>query len=126
MNGDSGRVIFRTYFARNSFRHRHRLSPVVKESSSGGSDVTPDDQSICRRLSSLVNGGGGIRTHGTLAGTTVFKTVPFNHSGTPPERVGNCDGARRCYWATSSMTSSLTKIGTSTVTATAMASLGRE
>ena len=30
------------------------------------------------------NGGGGIRTHGRLAPTTVFKTVPIDHSGTPP------------------------------------------
>lgn len=29
-------------------------------------------------------GGGGIRTPETVAGLTVFKTVPFNHSGTPP------------------------------------------
>ncbi len=29
-------------------------------------------------------GGGEIRTHGTLAGTTVFKTAAFNHSATPP------------------------------------------
>ena len=29
-------------------------------------------------------GGGGIRTHGTLAGTTVFETAPIDHSGTPP------------------------------------------
>ena len=29
-------------------------------------------------------GGGGIRTHGTLARTTVFETAPFNRSGTPP------------------------------------------
>jgi hypothetical protein len=41
-------------------------------------------------------GEGGIRTHGTLAGTTVFETVPIGHSGTSPalhfrylaERVG--------------------------------------
>jgi hypothetical protein len=32
-----------------------------------------------------VNGGeGGIRTHGTLARTTVFETVPIDHSGTSP------------------------------------------
>ena len=31
-------------------------------------------------------GGGGIRTHGTLACTTVFETAPFDHSGTPPEK----------------------------------------
>jgi hypothetical protein len=31
------------------------------------------------------NGGeGGIRTHGTLARTTVFETVPIDHSGTSP------------------------------------------
>ena len=30
------------------------------------------------------SGGGGIRTHGRLAPTTVFKTVPIGHSGTPP------------------------------------------
>ena len=31
-----------------------------------------------------IGGGGGIRTHGTLASTTVFETAPFDHSGTPP------------------------------------------
>jgi integrase len=63
------------------------------------------------------SGGGGIRTHGGCDTSTVFKTVPINHSGTPP----------RCPYCptTSSRTSSATKIGTSTVTATAMASLGR-
>jgi hypothetical protein len=30
-------------------------------------------------------GGGGIRTHGTREGTTVFETVPIDHSGTPPQ-----------------------------------------
>ena len=33
----------------------------------------------------LNGGGGGIRTHGTLARTTVFKTAPINRSGTPPK-----------------------------------------
>ena len=32
----------------------------------------------------LVGGGGGIRTHETLSGLTVFKTVAFNRSATPP------------------------------------------
>ena len=31
-----------------------------------------------------VNGEGGIRTHGTVTRTTVFETVPFDHSGTSP------------------------------------------
>ena len=29
-------------------------------------------------------GGGGIRTHGTRKGSTVFKTASFNRSDTPP------------------------------------------
>ena len=37
-----------------------------------------------KQYSRLDGGGGGIRTHGTVAGTTVFKTVSFNHSDTPP------------------------------------------
>ena len=32
-------------------------------------------------------GGGGIRTHGTLSRTTVFKTVAIDHSATPPHGV---------------------------------------
>ena len=31
------------------------------------------------------HGGGGIRTHGALADTLVFKTRALNHSTTPPE-----------------------------------------
>jgi hypothetical protein len=34
----------------------------------------------------LEDGGeGGIRTHGTRKGTTVFETVPIDHSGTSPQ-----------------------------------------
>jgi hypothetical protein len=33
---------------------------------------------------SQLGGEGGIRTHGTVSGTTVFKTVTFNHSVTSP------------------------------------------
>ncbi len=29
-------------------------------------------------------GGGGIRTHGPVARSTVFETAPFDRSGTPP------------------------------------------
>jgi hypothetical protein len=32
----------------------------------------------------LVGGGGGIRTHETLSGLTVFKTAAFDRSATPP------------------------------------------
>ncbi len=36
------------------------------------------------RMFIFAGGGGGIRTHETVTGLTVFKTVPFDHSGTPP------------------------------------------
>ena len=32
-------------------------------------------------------GGGGIRTHGTVACTPVFKTGALNRSATPPKRM---------------------------------------
>ena len=35
----------------------------------------------------LTGGEGEIRTHGTLAGTTVFETVTIDHSVTSPDRV---------------------------------------
>ena len=35
-----------------------------------------------------LNGGGGIRTHGALADTLVFKTRALNHSTTPPGLFG--------------------------------------
>ena len=36
------------------------------------------------KSNALKNGGGGIRTHGALADTLVFKTRALNHSTTPP------------------------------------------
>ncbi len=35
-------------------------------------------------ISQFVGGEGGIRTHGALADTAVFKTADFNHSPTSP------------------------------------------
>ena len=38
---------------------------------------------------SASNGGeGGIRTPGTLSGTTDFESVTFGHSATSPEKLG--------------------------------------
>ena len=44
----------------------------------------------CFNLSifNIYGGGGGIRTHGRLSPTSVFKTGAFNHSATPPTRHG--------------------------------------
>ena len=38
-------------------------------------------------LTTFKNGGGGIRNHGALADTLVFKTRALNHSTTPPNGV---------------------------------------
>ena len=35
-------------------------------------------------VAAIDGGGGGIRTHGRLSPTSVFKTGAFNHSATPP------------------------------------------
>ena len=46
------------------------------------------------------NGGeGGIRTHGSLARSTVFETAPFDHSGTSPRvnRLSGPTGERGLY-----------------------------
>jgi hypothetical protein len=67
----------------------------------GAAGTTPPsdfDESWPVSLAGLVqihtfSGGGGIRTLGTLARTTVFETAPFNHSGTPPgTRHGDGEG----------------------------------
>jgi integrase len=69
---------------------RGELEDVMAGKSDGISDATELVKSkgfsgSIRPLSAPVgSGGGGIRTPGTLAGTTVFKTVPIGHSGTPP------------------------------------------
>jgi hypothetical protein len=44
-------------------------------------------------VQAVEDGGGGIRTHGALSDATVFKTAPFDRSGTPPET--ECRGTTR-------------------------------
>src|SRR5258708_32672074 len=45
---------------------------------------------------SVVGGRGGIRTHGTLAGTPVFKTGALNHSATLPNANLMREGVPDC------------------------------
>ncbi len=45
---------------------------------------------IARKYPEPVSGGGGIRTHGDLMATTVFETVRFVHSRTPPGCMNYC------------------------------------
>ena len=40
-----------------------------------------------RSVHGLNGGGGGIRTHETLSGLTVFKTAAIDHSATPPKFI---------------------------------------
>jgi|GEM_PF-3321803 hypothetical protein len=42
-------------------------------------------------------GGGGIRTHGKLAPTSLFESDQFNHSCTPPNGYGCAPGAIRTH-----------------------------
>src|SRR4051812_9253059 len=66
-----------------------RLRRALRGSGSNpvGSSAPPLYAIHSRRASAAaVNGGeGGIRTHGTREGTTVFETVPIDHSGTSPQ-----------------------------------------
>ena len=41
-----------------------------------------------QRVVMSYGGEGEIRTHGTREGTTVFETVPIDHSGTSPRDAG--------------------------------------
>ncbi len=40
---------------------------------------------IRRLVLTRLGGGGEIRTHGPVSEATVFKTVPLDRSGTPPQ-----------------------------------------
>ena len=42
------------------------------------------DPLFCHTYFDFGGGGGGIRTHGRLSPTSVFKTGAFDHSATPP------------------------------------------
>ena len=45
-------------------------------------------------VSPALYGGGGIRTHEPRQGLTVFKTVPFVRSGTPPVAQGSYEAGQ--------------------------------
>src|SRR5262249_50719785 len=60
--------------------------PALLRSSFGGHPASLERscQSCEARRAKQDGGEGGIRTHGELAPTTVFETVPIDHSGTSP------------------------------------------
>ena len=58
----------------------HQKTPPAD--SAGG--VFNYNNGLPSRSVAKAGGGGGIRTHGTFAGSIVFKTIRLNHSRTPP------------------------------------------
>jgi hypothetical protein len=62
-------------------RYHQSLPRVV---SSAGKCVGKTDEKSIKEAFEVFGGRGGIRTHGTLAGTPVFKTGALNHSATLP------------------------------------------
>src|SRR5258708_1591413 len=73
-----------------------QISPSPPKDSSGREQTRRDKKSLWHSglywifgrnwmaLDGPDGGEGGIRTHGTLAGTPVFETGPIDHSGTSP------------------------------------------
>ena len=51
---------------------------------SQNSESYKNNNGIRELMKFYLGGGGGIRTHGTLSRSTVFKTVAIDHSATPP------------------------------------------
>ncbi len=51
---------------------------------SNGAHENPHKASKKQRSRAVTTGGGGIRTPDTVSRVTVFKTVAFSHSATPP------------------------------------------
>lgn len=73
--------------ARGAVNSPSRITPEYN----GKIRPRPDRENASARAS---GGEGGIRTHGTREGSTVFETAPFDHSGTSP-RFGVVSGGFR-------------------------------
>ncbi len=58
-----------------------------------GAGAWQKDSRNCE-IGSNGGGGGGIRTHETLSGLTVFKTAAFNRSATPPDKFSDHSSLR--------------------------------
>ncbi len=51
----------------------------------GGGEGIPRQRRVRLWRRTVIGGRGGIRTHGALSSSTVFKTVLFNRSSTLPK-----------------------------------------
>jgi hypothetical protein len=66
-------------------RHRSPVTGTDRGKECGKATGWPTISAFENKYFNKSDGGGsGIRTHGTLARTTVFETAPFDRSGIPP------------------------------------------
>ena len=65
---------------------------LVRRRSPGIGAVNNKGKVACAKATATEGGETGIRTLDTIAGTTVFETVPFNHSGISPKTINKNDG----------------------------------
>src|SRR5680860_500248 len=61
-----------------------RADPPLTRGNYGTSSNPARKHKFMSAINMLAGGGGGIRTLGGLAASTVFKTAAFDHSATPP------------------------------------------
>src|SRR4029453_4760722 len=72
------------------------FNPAVADCGLQGTATSPSSTAQRKRIASVSKngGGGGIRTHGTVARTRHFQCRPFGHSATPPRCSTNPAKAR--------------------------------
>ena len=64
-----------------------RRAKALLQGPENAKEMRPGRAVNTSNINILIGGGeGGIRTHGTVTRTTVFETVPFDHSGTSPRQ----------------------------------------
>ena len=68
------------------FKSDARESRMIPEVPARRVDVRVLDHATATAARPMTGGKGGIRTHGGLAPTAVFKTAALNHSATSPAR----------------------------------------
>ena len=89
-------------WSRGGVEHPHRLLYRIQEDTKEGRMPIHNE----KLLFSIICGEGGIRTHGTRKGSTVFETARFNHSRTSPSSnlPGFPNTCKAChYFVTTSM-----------------------
>ena len=71
---------------------------IVRTHSEGSHPTQKQKATIPDGKIAFCRGEGGIRTHGTIARTTVFETARFNHSRTSPYRCAGLAAQRDCEY----------------------------